>query len=196
MIGEILGGVSAIASLLGSLGSAGANRRIDTQLAKQRSDLQTWYDREYNQNYLDTEEARSTIQILRDQAKEQMKKIDQSNAIKGASDEARVATADKLNRSVGQNVTQLAGLGTRKKESANRMFQILNQNQNALELQNLQNKSQNWSNFSNNAMNAGIGFAQAGGEGAFSSLEDLWKKRRLGKKAAGIVAPLWGLGGL
>lgn len=175
MIGEILGGVSALASLFGSLKSARANRAIDSQLAKQRSELQTWYDKEYSQPYLDTEEARSTLQILRNQAGEQMKKVDQGNAIRGASDETRVATADKLNRGMANATTQLAGYGTRKKEYTNRLYQGLKQNLSQLELQNLQNKSQQWSNFMGNAANAGTGFAKLG---------SLWKK----KPSAGIVS--------
>jgi len=188
MIGEILGGVSALASLFGSLKSAGANQAIDSQLARQRSELQTWYDKEYNQPYLDTEEARSTIQLLRNQAGEQMKKVDQGNAIRGASDETRVATADKLNRGMANATTQLAGYGTRKKEYTNRLYQGLKQNLSQIELQNLQNKSQQWSNFMGNAMNAGTGFAQAGGSGAFedwdNKLSTLWKK----KPSAGVVS--------
>ena len=195
MIGEILGGVSALASLFGSLKSARANQAIDSQLAKQRSELQTWYDREYHQPYLDTEEARSTMQILRNQAGEQMKKVDQNNAITGASDETRVATADKLNRGMANATTQLAGYGTRKKEYTNRLFQSLKQNLSQMELRNLENKSAQWSGFMQNATNAGIGFAQAGGSGAFEGLEDLWKKRKAGRQAAGIVAPLLGFGG-
>lgn len=172
MIGEILTGVSVIGSLIGTLGSARANRNITGQINKRQSELQTWYDREYNTNYLDTEEAKSTIQILRDQLKEQMKKVDQSNVIRGASDEARVATAERLNKGLGQNITQLAGYGTRYKDMIRREYQGLKQNLDILQLENLQNKSQQWSNLSNNAMKAGVGFAEAAGKGAFDKWDD------------------------
>lgn len=185
MIGEILAGVSALGSLFGSLKSAQANRDMDSQLANQKSELQTWYDTQYNQNYLDTDEAKSTIQILRNQMAEQMKKVDQNNAIKGASDEARVATADKLNQRVGQNMTQLAGYGTRYKDAARREYQFMKQNLDNMELRNLQNKSQNWSNLGNNAMSLGIGAAEAGGSDAFGdtdrSLVNMWKNSKAKK---------------
>jgi len=193
MIGEVLAGISALSSLFGSLKSAGANRAIDRQLQKRQSELDTWYNKEYNMNYLDTEEAKSVAELLgrnRDQA---MKKVDQSNAIKGASDETRVATADKINRSVGDELTQLAGYGTRYKDMIRREYQGLKSNLDDLEFQNLQNKSAQWSNFMNNSMTAGMGFSQAAGEGAFKGWEDWWKNRQKGKilnKAGGMVNPV------
>jgi hypothetical protein len=60
-------------------------------------------------------------------------------------------------------------------------------------MQNLQNKSAQWSNFSNNAMTAGMGFAEAAGEGAFKGWEDLWIKSRKAnilRKAGGPISPV------
>ena len=187
MIGGILGGLSFLGSLYGGLKSAQSNNAIDSKLAGQRSELQTWYDKEYNQNYMDTDEAKSTLQVLRNQMGQRMKAVDQNNAIRGASDEARVATVDKLQQGYSNAATQLAGYGTRKKEYANRLYQSLLQGQNAQELGQLQNKAGQWGNFMNNAANMGIGAAEAGGDGAFedwdNKLTSLWKK----KPSAGVV---------
>jgi len=54
MIGEVLAGLSALSSLFGSLKSAQANTAIDRQLERRQMDLDTWYNKEYNINYLDT----------------------------------------------------------------------------------------------------------------------------------------------
>ena len=56
MIGEILAGVSALGSLYGSWRSAGANENVTGFLNKRQSDLDAWFNREYNTNYLDTAE--------------------------------------------------------------------------------------------------------------------------------------------
>ena len=193
MIGEVLAGISALSSLFGSLQSARANRAIDRQLQKRQSELDTWYNKEYNMNYLDTEEAKSVSELLNRNRDQAMKKVDQRNAIKGASDEARVATAESINRNVGDNLTQLAGYGTRYKDMIRREYQGLKSNLDDLEFQNLQNKSAQWSNFMTNALNAGIGFSQAAGEGAFQGWEDWWKKTRKTNalsKAGGPVSPV------
>lgn len=193
MIGEVLAGLSVLSSLFGSMKSAQGNRAVDSQLRKRQSDLDNWYNKEYNMNYLDTDEAKSTAELLTRNRDQVMKKVDQGNAIKGASDEARVATADKINRSVGDEMTRLAGYGTRYKDSIRREYQGLKSNLDTLDMQNLQNKSAQWSNFSNNAMTAGMGFAEAAGEGAFKGWEDLWAKSRKAnilRKAGGPISPV------
>jgi hypothetical protein len=97
-----------------------------------------------------------------------------------------VATADRLNQRMGSNVTQLAGYGTRYKDSMRREYQGLNQHLNDLHLGILQNKSQNWENFGTSAMNFGIGAAEAGGAGAFNE----WEKRRKLKSVGGMLNPV------
>lgn len=193
MIGEVLAGLSLVSSLFGSLKSAQDNKRMDRQLDKRQSELDAWYNKEYNMNYLDTDEAKSVTQLLNRQKEETLQKVDQNSAIKGASDEARVATADKINRSVGDELTRLAGYGTRYIDSIRREYQGLKSNLDNLESYNLQNKASQWSNFSSNATNAGIGFAQAAGEGAFDGWEKWftnWRKANKLRKAGGAVNPV------
>ena len=193
MIGEVLAGLSALSSLFGSLKSAQSNKSIDRQLARRQSELDTWYNKEYNINYLDTEEARSIVQLLNRQREEGMKKVNQGNVIRGASDERRVATAEELNENIADSLTRLAGYGTRYKQGIRREYQQRKAGLEDLEYRNLQNKSEQWSNFMNNATAAGIGFAQAGGEGAFDKWEGNianWFKARKLKKAGGMLNPV------
>jgi len=185
MVGEVLAGLSAVSSLIGALQSAQQNKAVDAQLQQRQSELDSWYNREYNQNYLDTDEAKSVIQFLNNQKAEQMKKLAQGNAIKGASDETRVATADKLNRSMGDQITRLAGMGTQRKYLTDRQYQNLKFGLDQAEQQNLMRKSQNWTNFMTNAANAGMGFVEAGANGAFEDwdkkLSNYWQNRNAAK---------------
>jgi len=193
MIGAILGIASLAASAFGAAKSAKANRAIDEQIASRQSELDNWYNKEYNQNYLDTDEAKSTVTLLREQLRDQMKKVDQNNAITGASDERRVATAEKLNRGFGDSLTRLAGYGTRHKDAARRQYMYNNMFLDNQELQNLQGKSQNWSNLMGNAMNTFGGAMEADAAGAFSKYDDSLQKwwSGMGKKAGGVgeIAP-------
>lgn len=185
MVGAVLAGLSAVSSLIGALQSAQQNKAVDAQLQQRQSELDSWYNREYNQNYLDTDEAKSVIQFLNNQKAEQMKKLAQGNAIKGASDETRVATADKLNRSMGDQITRLAGMGTQRKYLTDRQYQNLKFGLDQAEQQNLMRKSQNWTNFMTNAANAGMGFVEAGANGAFEDwdkkLSNYWQNRNAAK---------------
>lgn len=193
MIGEVLAGVSTLASLFGSLKSAQANQNVDAQLKNRQSDLQSWYDKEYNTNYLDTSAAKGTLQVLRNNNKETMQKVNQGNVIGGASAEQAVATADAVNKDYANNVAGIAAQGTAHNDRVRAEYDGQKANLDQLEAGNLQQKSQNWANFGNNAMNAGIGMATAGAEGAFGGTELRLKnlrKNAILKKAGGAVTPV------
>lgn len=173
MIGTLLAVGSGLASLYGSIKSAQANNNADQQLKQRQTDLDNWYNREYNKSYLDTSEARSTIQLLRNQVLERQKKVDQSNAIKGSSDEMAVATADAGQKNITNAITRLAGYGTQRKDALQRDYQARKWGLDNLVAANLQQKSQNWNSFMNNAMNMGAGAIEADGMGAF----DKWDQK-------------------
>jgi hypothetical protein len=169
MIGTALGIASTLASLYGSIKSAEANKQIDNQINRRKSDLQSWYDNEYNTPYLDTADARGALTVLRKNLGEQMQKVNQGNAIKGASDEAQVATAEAGQKKMSDAVTRLAGYGTHYKDAIRRDYMNRQMALDNMEGQNLARKSQQWTNFMNNAMNAGMGFSEADANGAFKN---------------------------
>jgi len=172
MIGGILAAVSAAGSLYGTLKSAQANKLQEAQLKKRQTELQNWYDKEYNTNYLDTSAARGTLQILRNNNRETMKKVSQRNAIGGASDEKAVATADAVQKNYANNVAGVAAQGTARQDRIQGSYDMKKMNLDNLQAANLAQKSANWSNFTNNAMSAGIGFAEAGASGAFDKWDN------------------------
>ena len=175
MIGALLAAGSSLASWYGSKKSAQANRNIDNDLARRNRDLDTWYNREYNTPYLDTNEGKSTIQILRDDYIKRMKKVDQGNAIKGASDEMAVATADAGQQNFANNVTRLAGYGTQRQDQIGREYRGMKYNLDNLGMQNLQKKAQNWETFMDNASNAQQGFLKADAAGVFDKWDGTLK---------------------
>jgi len=175
MIGAVLAAGSTLASLYGSRKSAQANRNIDNDLARRNSELESWYTKEYNTPYLDTTEGKSTIQILRDNLMNRMKKVDQGNAIKGASDEMAVATADAGQKDFANNVTRLAGYGTQRQDQIGREYRGMKYNLANLGTEILQKKSQNWTDFMNNAANTAIGASKADSAGAFAKWDNKLK---------------------
>lgn len=186
MIGAIIAAASTLASLYGSLKSAQANKKADRQLQGRKEELQNWYDKEYNTNYLDTSAARGTLQVLRNKNKETMQKASQGNIIGGASDEKAVATADAVQRDFSNNVARLSAEGTARQDRIRGSYDAQRTSLDSLEAKNLQQKSQNWSNFSNNAMNTGIGAATAGGQGAFDKWDGKFKSLLNRKKGLGV----------
>ena len=178
-VGAALAVGSTLVSLFGSLKSAEANKRYDNYLNKRETDLDNWYNKEYNTNFLDTTQGRSAVGALRTQYGETMKKVSQNNAIAGASDEAKVATGDKVQRSLAGDVARVAGYGTYYKDNIRREYQGFKHNLQNMQQQNLANKASQWGTLMDNATNASIGFAEAGdafGDGSGSGwLKDVFK---------------------
>lgn len=152
--------VSLIGSGAGAIGSAGANKRYDKYLEGRLSDLENWYNTEYNTPYLDTTSGKAAIGSLRTYYGDAMKKVSQGGAITGASDEAKVATGDKVQKGLADSVMRLAGYGTQYRDSVRREYQGLKMGLENLQQDNLARKSANWNNLMNNSLNAGIGAAE------------------------------------
>lgn len=143
-------GGSLAGNLFGLGKSAKANRQYDKYIADMNQRLENWYNKEYNTNYLDTEEAKSVLRLLFEQQKEQSEDLQNSAAITGASAEKQVAQKEKLNKNYTQAVTGMSGLGTRRKENIQNQYMGRKGQIDQLTLQNLLNKSQNWNTFGQN----------------------------------------------
>ena len=189
IVGTALAVGSGLVSLFGSLKSAEANKGYDKYLDNRLSDLDKWYNTEYNTPYLDTTAGRSAVGSLRTYYGDAMKKVSQNNAITGASDEAKVATGDKVQRGLSDSIMRLAGHGTMYRDSIRREYQNLKFPLENMKQQSLANKSQNWTNLMSNAMNLGIAGAEAGGNGAFEGTDN-WLKNLLNGGGGAVSNPL------
>lgn len=174
-VGSAIALGSTLVSLIGSgaaaVGSAGANKRYDKYLEGRLSDLDNWYNTEYNTPYLDTTSGKAALGSLRTYYGDAMKKVSQGSAITGASDEAKVATGDKVQRGLSDSVMRLAGYGTQYRDAIRREYMGQKMGLENLMQDNLQRKSESWNNLMNNAMKAGIGAAELfGTENPISSL--------------------------
>lgn len=176
-----LGTILAIGSLLasggGMIGSSRTNNKIDEKIAGKQNDLQTWFDKEYNKNYFNTDQAKSAISALKDNFSETVKANRGRAAMLGSSNEAVVGSTDKAQKSYANSLLRLAGHGTQYRDALRREYVARKTGLDNAELSNLENKSQNWSNFASNAMGSATGALTAESMGAFKDfkLGDLFK---------------------
>ncbi|MDE5944561.1 MAG: hypothetical protein K2G93_03125 [Rikenella sp.] len=124
MIGAAIGaGVSALGTLFSGLSARKQAQKAEKQLLQRKDALNKEYAHDKNTNYLDTESARSTLALLRRQNQRQQEALN-NNAVKsGASDEAKVAAAGRLNDSYADAVSQIAGMGTEYKQRLKENYQ-------------------------------------------------------------------------
>lgn len=118
MIGAIIAAaISAIASGVGThlanKKKAQAQEKYEVGINKEVADL----DAEINSNYLDRADARNAIRQVTDATNESMRQLNTDAIRGGATDEAKVAMASKLNKNIANTVGTLAGIGEQHKDS-------------------------------------------------------------------------------
>lgn len=175
MIGTTLAIASLIASAAGAAGSAIQNNRNTRELAKRRNELDMEYKHDYNMDFLNTPMAKSAISLLSQRYIENARKYAQGAIITGKSEEQQVAAAGEMQKPLVNTISQLAGYGQQRQESLRNRYLYSREHLADLQFANDQQKSQNWSNLGTNAMNAGIGFAEADASGSFANQDD-WIK--------------------
>lgn len=117
MIGAIIAAaISAIASGVGThlanKKKAHAQEKYEAGINKEVADL----DAEINSNYLDRADARNAIRQVTDATSESMRQLNTDAIRGGATDEAKVAMASKLNKNIAKTVGTLAGIGEQHKD--------------------------------------------------------------------------------
>ena len=116
-------GISALSSIAGGVSANKRRKKADQILEDRRRRLDEWYQSEMNQPYLDRADSRAMLKRIRDYNEDELKALN-TNAIKsGATDEAKVAAAGKLNKKYSQVVAQIAGLGEQHKDQIQQQYQ-------------------------------------------------------------------------
>lgn len=116
-IGAALGAITSIGSGVASAITANQQaKRAKAEADKSEALLQDWYDSQMGTNILDRADTLSMLKMYRDTMDEQNRKF-QTNAIKGgASEEAKVAYAQKQNKGYADAISRIAAQGQQRKD--------------------------------------------------------------------------------
>lgn len=116
-IGAVIGAAASIASGIASAVAANKQaKRAQAEADKSKALLQNWYDSQMNTNILDRADTLSMLKMYRDTMDEQNRKF-QTNAIKGgASEEVKIAYAQKQNKGYADAISRIAAQGQLRKD--------------------------------------------------------------------------------
>lgn len=118
-----LAAISVASSIAGGISANKKQHKADQILNEREKDLKAWYNSEMNMPYLDRADSRAMLKRIRDYNEDELKALN-TNAVKsGATDEAKVAAASKLNKNYSQTLAQIAGLGEQHKDQVRRDYQ-------------------------------------------------------------------------
>ena len=118
MVGAII--AAAISAIASGVGAHLANKKkkeaqdaYEEGINKEIGEI----DKEINSNYLDRADSRNAIRQVTDATEESMRQLNTDAIRSGATDEAKVAMASKLNKNIANTVGTLAGIGEQHKDS-------------------------------------------------------------------------------
>jgi F0F1-type ATP synthase membrane subunit c/vacuolar-type H+-ATPase subunit K len=182
MLGALIGaGISVASNAIGSAIANKRKRKAEEQYQAAIGQQMEKLDNEMDANYLDSMEAQNALRKQTNANAEALRQLNTSAIRGGATDEAKVAMASKLNQSTADLVGDLAVVGEQKKEA-------LRAEKRAMELGQIEHSyAQNsdvsgidtlTSSISSAAGSLGTAISDAGitGKGIGTSAKNLWNR--------------------
>jgi len=145
--------------------SANERKKLESLYADRQIGIDTLFNEQSSQDFLDTDVARSTISELNSQMKQAASASENTAAATGQTAESEIATKGKLQEKFSDALNKLAGYGTQYKDSQ------LNRYQNQLtdlfggQVGLANSRIDDWRNFASNLSNATGNAAAAWGSG-------------------------------
>lgn len=151
-------------SILGGVSSANAARRAEKLRQEQDAKNAAWFNRKYNESYIDTAAGRNAIRQAQDFAKRQTQRAEGAAAVAGGTDAAVAQAKEGANKMIGDTIGNLAAQDTARKENAEATYQQQQENSTAWQMQNQQMKANAIAQAAQGASNALIQGASLLGE--------------------------------
>lgn len=122
-VGALIGAAASIASnIAGSAMANKAQKQKASAYDQAWGEYEDWYEGQMNASILDRADTLSMLKRYRDWQEEDAKKY-QTNAIKGgASDEAKIAYAQKANKGYADAISRIAAMGQQYKDRLSQGF--------------------------------------------------------------------------
>ena len=189
-----LGALGAGMSILGGLSSANAAKRAEELRQQQDAKNAAWFNKRYNESFIDTAAGRNAIRQAIDYGKRQTQRAEGAAAVTGGTDAAVAQAKEGANRMVGDTIGQLAAQDTARKESAEATYLRQQEQSTAWQMANQQNKAAGIAQAAQGASNALIQGAtllnNVGRSGVGDRLDDVTQGQSAGayagKNAVGI----------
>ena len=161
-IGAALGLAGGIASsLIGGNEAAKAARAAERRQREQEAKEEAWYNRRYNEDYIDTAAGQNLVRRAKDYAKEQWKKASGAQAVAGGTDAATAMAKDAGNKMVGDTIANIAAADTQRKAQVDNMHRQSQAQFAQMDMNREMQRAQNITNAASAASNAMMSIGSA-----------------------------------
>lgn len=182
MIGAAIGAASGLAgSIFGGIKARKAAKKAQRALDKADKENQDWYNRRYNEDYMQSAEAQSALNKAREYAMEQYKNARGAATVGGASDESVAQQKAAANKMMADMTSDIASNATARKDAVEQQYLSTKNDLNNQRVSMYTGQAQANTQAASQAMGAGMGMIGAdmrshldNGKGLF---ELLFKKK-------------------
>ena len=161
----VLSAIGAGAGLLSSLiGGSAASKAAKKAARRQRAweaKENAWYNRRYNEDYIDTAAGQNLVRRAKEYARENWKKAAGAQAVAGGTDAATAMAKNAGNKMVGDTIANIAAQDTARKAQVDNMHRQAEANFAQMDMNREMQRAQNITNAAQNASNAIMSAATA-----------------------------------
>lgn len=147
-------GVGLASSLFGGISASKAAREAERRQRAQEAKEDAWYNRRYNEDYVDTAAGQNLVRRAKDYAKEQWRKAAGAQAVAGGTDAATQMAKDAGNKMVGDTIANIAATDQGRKANVDNLHRQAEQNFAQMDMNREMQRAQNITNAAQNASNA------------------------------------------
>lgn len=153
-IGAAISAAAGIASsLIGGASASSASKAAERRQRQQEAKEDAWYNRRYNEDYVDTAAGQNLVRRAKEYAKEQWRKAAGAQAVAGGTDAATQQAKDAGNKMVGDTIANIGATDQARKAQVDNMhrqaeaqFAQMDMNREMQRAQNITNAAQQASN--------------------------------------------------
>lgn len=123
----VLAAASAAAGLASSIFGASkarkARKKAQQEQAKRERSEQAWYDKRYNQDYMDTAAGQNLVRQANEYADKQWRKAEGAKVVGGGTDAATAQAKESANNMMGNTIANIAAQDTARKDRVDEQHQ-------------------------------------------------------------------------
>lgn len=163
IVGTLIGaGLSVASSVIGGLKSAQQNKKAEQEMKANHARQNAWYNRRYNEDYLDTAAGQSLMTRAKEYADQNWKRQQGAAAIGGGTDASTAMAKEAGNKMMADTMSNIASADVQRKQNVDNIHENMenqySQGMVNLSQQRANNISQVASATSDALMKAGVAF--------------------------------------
>ena len=149
-----LAGASLASSLLGGSAASRAAKAAERRQREQEAKEDAWYNRRYNEDYIDTAAGQNLIRRAKEYAKQNWKKAAGAQAVAGGTDAATQMAKDAGNKMVGDTIANIASTDQSRKDNVDNLHRQAESQFAQMDMNRELNRANQITNAAQNASNA------------------------------------------